>query len=85
MFAIKQSKSFQVLLSPPDLELLAISTGSPTPTIYCLIYIPPNSPDNYIQKIFNFLISLNDYSSNLVLLGDFNFGDINWDSLSHIG
>ena len=28
-----------------------------------------------------FLISLNHYTSNLVLLGDFNFNDINWDSL----
>jgi len=70
-----------VLPSPPDLELLAISTGSPAPAVYCLIYIPPNSPDNYIQKNFNFLISLNDHFSNLVLLGDFDFTNINWDSL----
>ena len=81
MFAIKHSKSYQVLLSPPDLELLTISIGSPTSTIYCLVYIPPNSPDEYIQKYFNYIISLNDMTQNLVLLGDFNFKDINWDSL----
>ena len=49
MFAIKHSKSYQVLLSLPDLELLTISIGSPTSTIYCLVYIPPNSPDEYIH------------------------------------
>ena len=42
MFAIKHSKSYQVLSTPPDLELLTISIGSPTPTIYCLVYIAPN-------------------------------------------
>ena len=50
MFAIKHSKSYQVLHSPPDLELLTISIGSPTPTIYCLVYIPRNLSDEYIQK-----------------------------------
>ena len=37
MFAIKHSNSYQVLPSPPDLELyFTISIGSATPTIYCL-------------------------------------------------
>ena len=38
MFAIKHSKSYQVLPFPSDLELLTISIESPTPTIYCLVY-----------------------------------------------
>ncbi|MCY3929513.1 MAG: reverse transcriptase family protein [Acidobacteria bacterium] len=81
MFAVKHSKSYQVLPSPPKLELLTISIGSSEPTIYCLVYIPPNSSDEYIRKYFNFLVSLNCSAGNLVLLGDFNFNDINWDSL----
>ena len=81
MFAIKHSKSYQVMPTPLDLELLTISIGSPTPIIYCLVYIPPNSSDEYIQKYFNYVTSLNDMTQNLVLLGDFNFTDINWDSL----
>ena len=81
MFAIKCSKSHQVLPSPSDLEILAISTGSITPTIYCLVYIPPNLSDENIQKYLNYIISLNDMTGNLVLLGDFNFRGINWDCL----
>ena len=81
MFAIKHSKSYQVLSSPPDLELLIISIGSSTPTIYCLVYIPPNLSDEYTQKYFNYITSLNDLAGNLVLFGDFNFKDIYWDSL----
>ena len=40
-----------------------------------------NSSDEYIQKYFNYITSLNDITQNLILLGDFNFKDINWDSL----
>ena len=50
-------KTFHIISSvtfPSDLELSTISTGTPTPTIYYLVYI---SSDKYIQ--INFIISLN--------------------------
>jgi len=78
MNVVKQSKSYEVLSSPPDLELLAISTESIT---YCLVYIPPNSSEEYVQKYLDFITSLNSSFNDLVLLGYFNFGDINWESL----
>ena len=68
MIAVKQSKSYEVLTSPPDLELLAISTKSIT---YCLVYTPPNSSEEYVQKYLDFITSLNSSFNNLVLLGDF--------------
>ena len=48
--------------------------------IYCLVYIPPRSSDKYFQELFEFLTSFNA-TDDLVLLGDFNFNDINWESL----
>ena len=42
MFAVKHSKSYQVLPSPPELELLTISIGSSEPTIYRLVAIYPS-------------------------------------------
>ena len=51
MFAIKHFKSYQVLPSPSDLEILTISAGSITPTIYCLVYILPTLSDENVQKI----------------------------------
>jgi len=81
MFAIKSSKSFQVLPTP-DLELLTLSIGLTTPTVYCLAYIPPNASAAYHQDFLNYFKSLHSISSNLFVLGDFNTSDINWNSLS---
>ena len=78
MIAIKQSKSYEILPSPLDLELIAISTGSVT---YCLVYIPPNLSNDNVQEYFDYITLLNNSTDNLVLLGDFNFSDINWESL----
>ena len=68
-----------MLSSPPDLELLDINTASIT---YCLMYIPPNSSHKYVQKYLDFITSLTNTFDNLVILGDFNFSDINWESLN---
>ena len=81
MFAVKASKSFQVLYTP-DLELLAVSVGLNSPTVYCLLYIPPNASAVYQQDFINYFKSLHSFSSNLIVLGDFNTSDINWNSLS---
>ena len=61
MFAVNQSKSYQVLSFPSDLELLAISIESIT---YCLVYILRNSSEEYVQKYFDFITSLNSSSYN---------------------
>jgi len=80
MFAIKSSKSFRVLPTP-DLELLTISVELTKPTVYCLAYIPPNASSAYQHDFLNYFKSLHSTSSNLIMLGDFNTSDINWDSL----
>ena len=81
MFAVKSSKSYQVLQSPISLELLTISIGSNIHTVYCLAYLPPNSSDEYKQEFLNYIDTFKDLTDNLILMGDFNLGDINWDSL----
>jgi len=81
MLAVNNSKSYKVLSSPTSLELITIRIISSTPTIYCLVYIPPRSPDEYYQELFGFLTTFKNVSDNFVLLGDFNFSDINWEAL----
>lgn len=81
MLAIRNTKSYKIIPSPPDLEMITVSIGSSFPIIYCLAYVPPNSSEQYLLEFFNYLQSLDSANSNLVLLGDFNFGDINWNSL----
>ena len=80
MLAIKNSKSYVILPSPPNLESITIRITSSTPVTYCLVYIPPKSSNKYLQEFCNFLTDFNT-AENFVLLGDFNFNDINWDSL----
>jgi len=82
MFAIKSSLSYEVLSTPPSVEVLTVSVGSSNPTVYCLAYVPPNATDNYWQQFLDYIESLNNISSSIVLLGDFNCSDINWSSLS---
>jgi len=81
MLAVHNFKPYKVLSSPPSLEVLTVSIGSSSPTIYCLVYIPPNSSEEYLTKFFNYLQSFSNITNDLMLLGDFNFNDINWDSL----
>ena len=81
MLAIKNSKSYEVMPSPPNLELIIIRIASSIPVIYCLVYIPPKSSDEYLQDFFNFLTNYKNITDNLILFGDFNFNDINWNSL----
>ena len=50
MFAIKSSLSYEVLSTPPSVEVLTVSVGSSIPTVYCLAYFPPNATDNYWQQ-----------------------------------
>ena len=47
MLAVHNSKSYKVLSSPPYLEVLSVRIGSSSQIIYCLVYIPPNSTEEY--------------------------------------
>ena len=50
MLAIKNSKSYVILPSPPNLGSITIRITSSTHVTYCLVYIPPKSSDEYLQE-----------------------------------
>ena len=81
MLAISKSLSYQILLTPPSLELLCVKINHSNPIIYCLVYIPPNAPNEYLQEFFSYISKFSNQSNNLIIFGDFNFPDINWDAL----
>jgi len=79
LLAVKNSIHSHALNTPLELEALYVQIGNTDPINYCLVYIPPNSSEVYIQTLCDFLtICSND---KLVLIGDFNFPTINWDIL----
>lgn len=47
----------------------------------CAVYRPPDSNDLYLSKLHEHLLSLRD--RNVILTGDFNLPEINWDQLKY--
>ena len=81
MLAVSNKLSSKLLFTPDNLKLLAISLIlNHNEYIIYLLYIPPSFNDQYHCDIQNVLLSLSNYS-NLLVFGDVNFPDINWNKL----
>ena len=81
MLAISKTLSYQILITPPSLELLCVEVNHSNSIIYCLVYIPPNASNKYLQEFFSYISKFSNQSNNLIIFRDFNFSDINWDAL----
>jgi hypothetical protein len=64
-----------------SVEFIAINIFTKPKLLFCCVYNPPNSPDSYISNLSHIITSISDHS-NIVLVGDFNFVGVDWDSLS---
>ena len=47
----------------------------------CCVYVPPDSSISYVSSLANFLSDITLSFSNYIILGDFNFPDIDWSVL----
>lgn len=81
MIIVKDSIQSCLIDSPCDLEFITISVGSPG-VVLSTVYIPPYGSDHYHCSLITYLSSLSSRSNDLVIVGDFNFPDICWSSLS---
>lgn len=70
--------------SDPELEQITVSIGLVSPISLCVLYRPPNAPPKYDLSVIDYIGSLTVASNNVVLLGDLNVPDINWDTLTGI-
>ena len=82
LIAINNKISCQITSSPTNLELMCVRLLISNPITICVTYIPPNSPKVYCDDLFNFLLNRQAASDKLIILDDFNFPDIDWDTLS---
>jgi len=86
MLPVKSSIPSSIVSSPPDIEALSVNIGANdvTPTTFCVVYNPPNSAEEYMLSLFNYIHSVSSLSNNkFIILGDFNFPGIYCRGIHH--
>ena len=84
LIAIKDNLASSLITSPSDIETITIKIPISNPIIICLVYIPPNycNSDSYYDSLFHHLSDLSNGTSKIIVVGDFNFPDIDWATYS---
>ena len=62
--------------------LIAVHVSIPSSLLSSPVYIPPNSCESYLLSLLNYLSDLLYSHSKCIIVGDFNFPDICWSTLS---
>lgn len=87
LIATKSSIPVSVVHSDPSnnvLEIFTIRLNLSKPVTLSCAYIPPNPSDSYMHDLISNLscIVQSNPSTDIIITGDFNLPDINWDTLS---
>ena len=81
LLAIKHDlPSVQLLLSS-EIESIIVEITSNKSFIVCVVYVPPVIDDIYYKHLSDLLFSL-PLDGNVLIMGDFNLPDIDWDLLN---
>jgi len=67
MLAIKNTIPSSVISSPPDIEVLSVYVEGNDPTTFCLVYNPPNSSEEYMLSLFDYIYSVANPCNKLIL------------------
>jgi len=74
LIAIRDSITSSIIPSPSNIEVISVLISMQTSFIICVLYY---------EILFNYLIDLVNGNTNpVILLGDFNFPDVDWCTLS---
>ena len=82
MLAIKDNIPSKLLMSQPELEAVTVQILSKFSFILCLVYLSPNSLINVFDTLSTHITNLCHKNLPIIILGDFNTPDINWDTLT---
>ena len=58
-----------------------IKSALPLPLILCIVYFLPNPSQVYFQNLLSYLSTLSSTNHHLTITDDFNYPDIDWDTL----
>ena len=81
LIAVKESLFSCIIQSPPDLEIVTVKLGQGNNNVICCVYIPPECSFSYVSHVVQFLTDLTSSFCKCVIIGDFNFPDIDWSVL----
>ena len=79
--AVHTSIPSSLVCAPPNLEIVTVMLSSSS-LILCTVYIPPACGESYLFSVIEYLSDLVSSNKNCIIVGDFNFPDIHWSSLS---
>ena len=83
LIAVKCFLHSSLIFSPSDLEVISVKLSICNhEIILCSIYIPPDSSESYLLSLLSYLTDLVSTYYSCIFVGDFNFPDIDWLSLS---
>lgn len=71
----------KLISTHPKAEILVVEVGCAPAITLCLVYKSPNASDELVSDIYTVIEGLATVS-NLIVLGDFNCPDIDWQTLS---
>ena len=81
LVAIKQSLTSSIIPSPSDLKIVSVKIGLGNDFALCCVYVPPESSLSYVTSLVQFLTYFESSFSKCIIVGDFNFPDIDWCTL----
>ena len=64
-----------------SVEFLAVNISVKPSLLFCCVYNPPNSSSADVFNLSQAILSISDHQ-NIVLVGDFNFAEIDWSLIS---
>ena len=77
LIAVRESLFSSYIPSPLDLEIVSVKIGPCNDTVICCVYVPPESSLSYVSSVAD----LSSSFSKCIIVGDFNFPDIDWFAL----
>jgi len=80
LLAVQTHISSKLLSSPTNLEMLTVELNLSKRIIICVVYFPPNPTVSQIRSLSDHLSEFQQ-PYNVILLGDFNLPDINWETM----
>ena len=82
LIAINKSLYSTLVPSPSDIEVVTIKIGLSNAIVICCVYVPPDSTIVYVSSLVSYLTDIVSSFDKCILVGDFNFPDIDWSSLT---